>query len=211
MKHTEMSAKTTSISLFCGIMIMLATNVKANPDSLTTMDKNLAQMIRFYATDTIVVVLPDEYSINKSDETEIVNFVFWKQKPAYVFKYESDLTPSDFKKHLHFFGPCFRFGNSVTSEMPFTIGAHGFSFNGIAYQQPDDAFYYMSSSGNLLFTCRNGENFPLSYARCMAGAYQLYIFSGNKMVLPDVPEEMEQRIASRVWFHIGRMTSVAQK
>jgi len=44
----------------------------------------------------------------------------------------------------------------------------------------------------------------------MAGAYQLYIFSGNKMVLPVVPEEMEQRIASRVWFHIGRMSSVAQ-
>jgi hypothetical protein len=190
---------------------MLATNVKANPDSLTTMDKNLAQMIRFYATDTIVVVLPDGYSINKSDEREIMNFVFWKQTPAYVFKHESDLTSSDFKKHLHFFGPCFRFSWSVASEIPFSIDDQGFSFNGIAYQQPDDAFYYMSSSGKRLYTCRNGENFPLLYVRYMAGAYQRYIFSGNKMVLPAVPQEMEQRIASRVWFHIGRMTSVAQK
>lgn len=206
-----MSAKTTSISLYCGILIMLATNVKANPDSLTTMEKNIAQMIRFYATDTILVVLPDGYCINKSDEAEIVNFVFWKNKPAYDFKHESDLTPSDFKKHIHFFGPCFRFGNSVTSEMPFTIDAQGFSFNSISYQQPDDAFYYMSSSGNRLFTCRNGENIPLSYVRHMAGAYQRYIFRGNIMVLPVMPEEAARRIASRVWFHIGRMTAVSQK
>ncbi|KAF0204445.1 MAG: hypothetical protein FD170_350 [Bacteroidetes bacterium] len=205
-----MSFRTTAISLFCGMMMMLAANVKANPDGLTAMDKNIQQMISFYAADTIIVVLPDGYSIIKSDEDEIRNFVFWKQKPAYIFKQESELTPSDLQKHLHFFGPCFGFTNSFDSEIPFAINAHGFSFNGTDYQNPEDAFYFMNTAGNRLYTCRNGENFPLSYARCMAGAYQLYIFSGSKMVLPDVPEEMEQRIASRVWFHIGRMTSVAQ-
>jgi len=205
-----MSFRTTAISLLFSIM-MLAANVTASPDSLATMDKNLAQMIAFYSTDTIIVVLPDDYSIHERDEAEIRNFVFWKQKPAYVFKQESDLTSSDFHKHLHFFGPCFRFTCSVASEIPFAIDSRGFSFNGIAYQQPDDAFYYMSSMGNRLFTCRNGENIPLSYVRHMAGAYQRYIFRGNTMVLPVMPEEAAQRIASRVWFHIGRMTAVAHK
>ncbi|MHC1777232.1 MAG: hypothetical protein AB9834_17655 [Lentimicrobium sp.] len=205
-----MSFKTTAISLLFSMM-MLAANATANPDSLTSMDKNLIQMIGFYSTDTIIVVLPDDYSINERDAAEIVNFVFWKQKPAYVFKQESGLTPSDYHKHLQFFGPCFRFSCSVASEIPFTIDSLGFSFNGIAYHQPDDAFYYMSSSDNRLFTCRNGENIPLSYVRHMAGAYQRYIFRGNTMVLPVMPEEAAQRIASRVWFHIGRMTAVAQK
>ncbi|NTW23834.1 MAG: hypothetical protein HGA37_03965 [Lentimicrobium sp.] len=204
-----MSFKTIAISLLCSTM-MLAANALSNPDSLTTMDKNIAQMTGFYATDTIIVVLPDDYSINARDEAEIRNFVFWKQKPVYVFKNESDLTPSDFHKHLQFFGPCFRFTYPLASEIPFTIDALGFSFNGIAYQQPDDAFYYMNSSGNRLFTCRNGENIPLLYVRHMAGAYQRYIFSGNSVVLPVVPEEAVQRIASRVWFNIGRMAAVSQ-
>jgi hypothetical protein len=204
-----MSFRTTAISLFCGMM-MLAANVNANPDGFTSMDKNLQQMISFYSADTIVVVLPDGYSLNTRDEEEIRNFVFWKHKPAYVFKCESELTPADLKKNLQFFGPCTRFTRSFASETPFTIDDQGFSFDGDNYHNPEDAFYFMSNSGNRLYTCGNGDNAPLTYTKFMAGAYQLYIFSGNKMVLPVVPEEMEQRIASRVWFHIGRMSSVAQ-
>jgi len=204
-----MSFKTTAITFFCGMM-MLAANVNANPDGFTSMDKNLQQMISFYSADTIVVVLPDGYSLNTRDEEEIRNFVFWKHKPAYVFKCESELTPADLKKNLQFFGPCTIFTRSFASETPFTIDDQGFSFDGDKYHNPEDAFYFMSNSGKRLYTCGNGDNAPLTYTKFMAGAYQLYIFSGNKMVLPVVPEEMEQRIASRVWFHIGRMSSVAQ-
>ncbi|GAP42032.1 hypothetical protein TBC1_11160 [Lentimicrobium saccharophilum] len=195
--------------LASGMLLLLSLSSKAtnNPDGFVTMDKNIRQMISFYDSDTIILVIPDHYRISENDMNEIRNFVFWKQKPEYIVKCESELNDSDLRFNLHFFGPCCRFSGAHFSGTPFAVSEKGFTFGGTGFTQPEDAFYFMNSSGNRLYTCRNGENTPLSYTRYMAGAYQLYIFSGERIVVPALPQETEHRIASMVWFHTGRIAS----
>lgn len=189
--------------LFAGI----SANVNAQNDELLTMDKSIRQMMDFYDADTIMVVLPDNYKISSEDEAEIKSFVFWKRKPAYIFRNESSLKPSDMKRHLHFFGPCYKFKNKELIDVPFTLEANGFSYMDEMYSKPEHAFYYMHSNGKRLYTCRNGENQPLTYIRRMAGAYQLYVFNGNDLLVPALPLEIEQRISSRVWFRAGQLAA----
>lgn len=146
------------------------------------MDDSVKLMVRFYETDSVIVVLPDGYKVKPEDSTAICNFVFWKEKPVYVFRHESSLTPDEYSKHLKFFGPCYKFSGNRMKETLFQIEKTGFSFNGRHFNGNNDAFYYINSEANRVYACRNGENQPLAYLGYMAGPYQFYVFSGNNIV-----------------------------
>lgn len=175
-----------SMKLFYhGILLLIlafSKPITAQLPVFVPMDDSVKLMVRFYETDSVVVVLPDGYKVNPEDSTAICNFVFWKEKPVYLFMHESSLTPGDYSKHLKFFGPCYKFSGTRMKETPFQIEKTGFSISGRHFNGNNDAFYYINSEANRVYACRNGENQPLAYLGYMAGPYQFYVFSGNNIV-----------------------------
>jgi len=164
------------------LQMSISVNAWSQPAGFVAMDDSVKLMVRFYETDTIVVVLPDGYNIKPEDSIAVSGFVFWKEKPVYVFIQESLLTASDYEKHLQYFGPCFRFSTAAMDGLPFGIVQNGFSFNGRQFGHPNDAFYHINNQATRIYTCRNGEKHPLAYIGFMAGAYQFYVFSGNQII-----------------------------
>lgn len=150
--------------------------------SFIAMDDSVKQMISFYDCDTILVVLPDNYKLRTADKVALENFVFWKARPVYAYIHESELKDSDMHHSIQYFGPAHKFSKQVLEETPFKKETNGFSFHQRLFQNPEDAFYYMHPVGRKIYTCRNGEEFPLVYISFMAGPYQLYVFSGRQII-----------------------------
>lgn len=174
--------KSVFITVLLLWQVSFAVNSWSQPAGFVAMDDSVKLMVRFYETDTIIVVLPDGYNIKPEDSVAICGFVFWKEKPVYVFRQESLLKKADYEKHLHYFGPCFRFSTAAMDGLPFGIERNGFSFNGRQFAYPNDAFYHINNQATRIYTCRNGEEHPLAYIGFMAGAYQFYVFSGNQII-----------------------------
>lgn len=164
------------------LLLHMAYTVWSQPSGFIAMDDSVKLMVRFYETDTIVVVSPDGYIIRPEDSTAIRGFVFWKEKPVYVFRQESKLKKADYEQHLQYFGSCFRFSTAAMDGLPFGIERNGFSFNGRQFGNSNDAFYYINNQATRIYTCRNGEEHPLAYIGFMAGAYQFYVFTGNQII-----------------------------
>lgn len=164
------------------MLLFLNPAASSQVQGFVPMDDSLKTMLHFYDEDTILVVLPDNYTIRENDAQAIEDFVFWKDKPTYIYKHESGLISSDTSKRLQFFGPLYKFSKRILSDIPFGMEANGFSFLGRKFDQPQDAFYYMHPSGKRIYTCRNGEEHPLVYIGFLAGAYQLYVFQGNEII-----------------------------
>ncbi len=169
----------------CTIIFMLCIIIPpagAQVPGFIPMDDSLKAMLHFYDADTILVVLPDDYMIKESDTHALENFVFWKDKPIYTYKHESELQTMDTLKRIQFFGPAYKFSPKTFSDIPFQIIEDGFEFKGRRFCKAQDAFYYMHPSGKRIYTCRNGEDHPLVYIGFLAGAYQLYVFHGNEII-----------------------------
>lgn len=161
---------------------MLSLTSIAQMPGFIPMDDSLKAMLHFYDADTILVVMPDNYNIPSNDIHALENFVFWKDKPIYTYKHESEFQATDTLKKVQFFGPANKFSSQVIIDLPFQIIEDGFVFKGRRFNQPQDAFYYMHPSGKRIYTCHNGEEYSLTYIGFLAGAYQLYVFHGNEIV-----------------------------
>lgn len=175
---TILSGCITIIFMLC----ILIPPAGAQVAGFVPMDDSLKAMLHFYDADTILVVVPDNYTIQDNDAHTIENFVFWKDKPTYAYKHESELQAMDTLKRIQFFGPAFKFSPKTFSDIPFQIIEDSFEFLGRKFTRPQDAFYYMHPSGKQIYTCRNGEDHPLVYIGFLAGAYQLYVFHGNEII-----------------------------
>ncbi|NTW23835.1 MAG: hypothetical protein HGA37_03970 [Lentimicrobium sp.] len=173
-----------SVILTALLLLQILFTVKSwsQPAGFVAMDDSVKLMVRFYETDTIVVVLPDGCNIKPEDSVAVCGFVFWKEKPVYVFRQESMLKKADYEKHLQYFGPCFRFSKAALAGLPLGIEHNGFSYKGRLFRQPNDAFYFINMQASRIYTCRNGEGQSLAYIGFMAGAYQFYVFSGNQII-----------------------------
>lgn len=174
--------KSVFITVLLLLQVSFAVKSWSQPAGFVAMDDSVKLMVRFYETDTIIVVLPDGYNIKPEDSVAVCGFVFWKEKPVYVFRQESLLKKADYEKHLQYFGPCFRFSTAAMDGLPFGIERNGFSFNGRQFAYPNDAFYHINNQATRIYTCRDGEDHPLAYTGFMAGAYQFYVFSGNQII-----------------------------
>ena len=169
----------TIVIMLCLLNLPLIAQV---PEGFVPMDDSLKAMLHFYDADTILVVVPNNYTIQQKDVHALENFVFWKDKPTYTYKHESELQATDSLKRLQFFGPPHHFSPKIFYDSPFQTTENGFVFNGQTFNHPHDAFYYMHPSKKRIYTCRNGETHPLVYIGFLTGAYQLYVFHGNEII-----------------------------
>ncbi|WP_367328691.1 hypothetical protein, partial [Lentimicrobium sp.] len=48
------------------MLFSLSSQATNDPDGFVTMDKNIRQMISFYDSDTIILVIPDHYRISEN-------------------------------------------------------------------------------------------------------------------------------------------------
>lgn len=168
------------------VLALLLSLFKSNAQVQTfvPMDESMQQLLDFYHTDTIIVVVPNGYEVKEKDKKLIESFTFWRDNLVYIYLQESILEAVDQKKHLQYFGPACMFETAILTDTPFKAEKNGFSYRGREFKSPDDSFYYMNSSASRIYTCRNGEDYPLAYTEYLAGGvYQLYIFSGNSITL----------------------------
>ncbi len=149
-------------------------------------DESFSLTLAFHRCDTVTVVIPDSYKLTSADRNDIENYVFWGQhqaKPVYIYKKEADLKPSDFSKHIQLYGPFAAFHTPLLLRVPVQQTEAGFRIGNELFEQPDDAFFYLSSDSCRLYTCRNSTAIPNHYVRFGAGNYQLFVFRGNELWL----------------------------
>lgn len=176
-----------TVKSFCIVMNLLLNGIFisagfSQPAGFIAMDDSVKLMQKFYDTDTVVVVLPDGYDLNHEDATLIRDFVFWKEKPFYEFRHETQLSTTDSGKHLLFSGPVHAFRHISAADLPVTPLKYGFSYKGEQFCLPGDGFYYISDNADRLYICRNGEDAPLSYLGYLTSAYQFYILRGDRII-----------------------------
>ncbi len=175
-----------TVKSFCIVMNLLLNGIFisagfSQPAGFIAMDDSVKLMQQFYHSDTIVVVIPDGHDLNPEDAAMIRDFVFWKEKPFYEFRHESQLNTTDAGKHLLFTGPIHAFRHIATADIPVTPLKYGFSYKGEQFCLPGDGFYYISDNADRLYICRNGKDAPLSYLGYLTSAYQFYILRGDRI------------------------------
>jgi hypothetical protein len=167
-----------------GILLASYFNCNAQVVEFIPMDESMQQLLSFYNTDTIIVVIPKGYEVKQNDKNSIESFAFWRENLVYIYKHESALHAEDMAKHQQFFGPAFLFETDVFTGSPFKIEKNGFSYQGRIFTKPQDSFYYMNNDATRIYTCRNSDDFPLVYHEYLAGGvYQLYVFNGSSITL----------------------------
>lgn len=176
---------TKGLFVLLGLALLLSlSRSSAQVQGFVPMDESMQQLLDFYDTDTIIVVVPNGYEVKEKDRKLIESFTFWMENLTYIYKQESTLETVDLEKHLQYFGPAFQFETAILGDTPFRVEKNGFSYRGREFRNPDDSFYYMNSCASRIYTCRNGEDYPLAYTEYLAGGvYQLYVFSGNSIGL----------------------------
>ncbi|WP_367328591.1 hypothetical protein [Lentimicrobium sp.] len=176
-----------TVKSFCIVMNLLLNGIFisagfSQPAGFIAMDDSVKLMQKFYDTDTVVVVLPDGYDLKPEDAALIRDFVFWKEKPFYEFRHESQLITTDSGKHLLFSGPVHAYTHIAKADLPVTPLKYGFSYKGEQFCLPGDGFYYIGDNADRLYICRNGEDAPLSYLGYLTSAYQFYILRGDRII-----------------------------
>jgi hypothetical protein len=176
--------KTQLIILSLVLQIALHLNSNAQVGGFVSMDESMQQLLSFYNTDTIIVVIPNGYEVKQNDKNSIESFAFWRENLVYIYKHESALHAEDMAKHLQLFGPAFLFETDIIAGSPIKVEKNGFSYQGRKLKKPNDSFYYMNNEATRIYTCRNGDDFPLVYNEYLAGGvYQLYVFNGSSITL----------------------------
>jgi hypothetical protein len=160
--------------------------LKAQTDDYVAGDENYTGILAFHNVDTLLVVVPHNYSVTDQEKREIESYVFWDQyqkKPAYLYKNERELTREDELRNIQFYGPFCDFRPGMVQNIPVKQVKGGFSFNGEEFTRPTDSFFYLNDEATRLFTCRNSTQLPHQYANLAAGYFPLYIFRGMDLYL----------------------------
>ena len=172
--------------IIAGVLIICSLPGQAQVNGYIPGDENYTQTLQFHNVDTLLVVVPHNYSISDQEKIDIENYVFWDQyqkKPVYVYKRETELTERDELKNQQFYGPFFDLQHAEVLSIPFKQVAGGFLFNGEEFTNPADAFFYINDENTRLYTCRNTKQTWHQYANFAAGYFPLYIFRGADLCL----------------------------
>jgi hypothetical protein len=144
---------------------------------------------KFFGIDTILVVLPDEFTLTEPDKNNIESHTLLEDdqnKPAYIYKHESDVNALDVKKHILFYGAFHCFQRKEFLRIPVKKHGNGFYFNNTVYNQPIDAFFYVNQRANRMYICKNSEKGRHEFFSVGAGAYPLHIFRGTEVLVTGV-------------------------
>lgn len=167
-----------------GIFMICISSLQAQITGFIPGDENYTLSLAFHTADTVLVVLPHNYSITEQEKTDIENYVFWEQyqkKPVYIYKKETELESDDELRNLQFYGPFCDFLSHEIQNIPFKQVERGFLFNNKVFDRPADSFFYINDKATRLFTCRNSTQVLHQYANYAAGYFQFYIFRGNEI------------------------------
>ncbi|MFO7621827.1 MAG: hypothetical protein R6W81_11285 [Bacteroidales bacterium] len=176
----------TTFLFTSGVLMACTLSLQAQVNGYIPGDENYTQTLQFHNIDTLLVVVPHNYSISDQEKTDIENYVFWDQyqkKPVYVYKRETELTKKDELRNLQFYGPFCEFQLAEVQNIPFKQVDGGFLFNGEVFANPADAFFYINDEATRLYTCRNSTQAWHQYANFAAGYFPLYIFRGIDLYL----------------------------
>jgi hypothetical protein len=168
------------------VLVFCCCPIKAQTDAYVVGDENYTGILAFHRADTLLVVVPHNYSITDQEKREIENYVFWDQyqkKPVYTYKKETELTWDDEMRNIQFYGPFCDFRLAEIQNIPIKQVTGGFLFNGEQFTRPTDSFFYINDEATRLYTCRNSTQVFHQYANLAAGYFPLYIFRGMDLYL----------------------------
>ncbi len=169
-----------------GVLMICTLSLQAQVNGFIPGDENYTQILKFHKVDTLLVVVPHNYSISDQEKTDIENYVFWDQyqkKPVYVYKTETELTNMDKLRNLQFYGPFCDFQLAEVQNIPFKQVEGGFIFNSEVFTNLADAFFYINDEATMLYTCRNSTQVWHQYTNFAAGYFPLYIFRNMDLYL----------------------------
>lgn len=144
---------------------------------------------KFFGTDTILVVLPNSFTLTESDKNNIESHTMLaenQEKPTYIYKHESGVNASDVKKHILLYGSFHCFERKDLLRIPVKKHKNGFRFNNTVYNQPIDAFFYVNQRATRMYICKNSEKAGHEFFSVGAGAYPLHIFRGTEVLVTGV-------------------------
>ncbi|MEA4935900.1 hypothetical protein SDC9_130457 [bioreactor metagenome] len=145
--------------------------------------------MKFFNTDTVLVVSPDSCTISETDRMDIENYVNWEKrqvKPVYVYKTENEVNIADSKKHMLFFGCLTKFQRKEFMRIPLRKRGKGFSFENRSFNGLADAFFYINKKADKMYLCKNSDQLHHQFFAVGATGYPLHIFRGNEIVLTGV-------------------------
>jgi hypothetical protein len=172
--------------ILAGVLMICNLSADAQVSGYIPGDEDYTQTLQFHNVDTLLVIVPHNYSISDQEKADIESYVFWDQyqkKPVYLYKRETELTKRDEQRNLQFYGPFFDFKLAEVLNIPFKQVDGGFSFNGEVFAVHADAFFYINDAATRLYTCRNSGQVWNQYANFAAGYFPLYIFRGTDLYL----------------------------
>ncbi|MDX9748414.1 MAG: hypothetical protein RBT57_07920 [Paludibacter sp.] len=155
---------------------------KANPS------KKLASLplVRFFTTDTIVVVSPEKCKITATDKADIENAVYWdnfQSRPVYVYKTERELTRKDARRHLLFVGCLHQFQRTSLFQIPVTKARKGFRFENRQFDNPQDSFFYINPKADRMYLCKNAPEARHAFFAIGGTPFALHVFRNNRLVM----------------------------
>jgi hypothetical protein len=177
---------TLNVAIIAVTLLFSNLNVFAFDSETMISRKNRTLTQVFYRTDTILVVLPGLRDLTTVTKNEIETYVCWKksqQQPVYVYKPESEITKSDFKKHLLVYGSLYSFQRKEILNIPIWKEQGGFRFNDTVYNQPNDAFYYINERATRMYICKNSNEAATNLFSFGIGAFPMHIFRGNEILI----------------------------
>ena len=164
------------------IMQLMSLNSSAQVQGFIPIDETMQSLIDFYNTDTLTVIIPDDYNPDSKARRSVEGFSFWRKDLVCEWIHESAFREVRPHGHLQYFGPINEFNVNILGSTPFTRADSGFVYHGRRFVDSGDAFYYMHPSGRCIYTCTNRRQSIHPYTAYLAGgAYPLYIFSGNQL------------------------------
>jgi hypothetical protein len=154
-----------------------------------SVQNNSSLTMAFYRTDTVLVIVHDVFTLTEMDKKDIESYVFWEKdqkKPIYKYKSESEVSKTDCKKHILFYGSLSDFQRKDFLRIPVKKYAKGFMFNNQIFDQPSDAFFYINERSTRMYVCKNSNQAQHEFFSAGIGAYPLHIFRGNEIVITGV-------------------------
>ena len=181
-----MKTKSTLVATLVAISFLIGNLCFAGNSKFRNSQSNTTPTMSFYRTDTILVILPETFKLTEMDKKDIESYVFWEKnqnKPIYNYKLESEVSKTDSKKHLIFYGSLSDFQRKDFLGIPIKKLTKGFRFNNQVFDQPNDAFFYLNERSTRMYICKNSNQAQHEFFSVGIGAYPLHIFRGDTIVI----------------------------
>lgn len=177
------------LSVFAIVLFFTGIHVYSLDNIAISIKKNQTLLVKFFETDTVLIVVSETCVLSAIDKADIENAIFWENdqpRPVYVYMAESKITKQDLNKHMLFYGCLQQFQRKEFFSIPVKKGKKGFRFDNKDFDQPTDAFFYVNKGANRMYLCKNSENIRHQFFTLGGTAYPMHIFSGNKIVITGV-------------------------